>query len=211
MKIRTASGAASKFFRSQPSFATSFARGYERSRKATKGFSSPLILVASREVFGRRRIKNGFGLVELLVVIFIISLSLIYIFGIVSQLTRASGNSYLAYQANLINESNFETIRALRDSSWTDNIAPLINGSTYYTRNQDGIVSLAQTDPGIIYQNFQSSIIVGAVYRDGNGNIASSGTLDTDIKKFTSTTSWTFREQNKSAQAVYYLGNIIGN
>lgn len=155
--------------------------------------------------------KNGFGLVELLVVIFIISLSLVYIFGIVSQLTKASGNAHLAYQANLINESNFEIIRALRDSSWTTNIVPLVNESTYYTRVQSGVISLTQSDPGLIYQNFQSSIVVGAVYRDGNSNIASSGTLDADMKKFTSTTSWTFRGQNKSAQAVYYLGNIIGN
>ena len=157
------------------------------------------------------KIKNGFGLVELLVVISIISLSLVYIFGIVSQLTKASGNAYLSYQANLINESNFEIIRALRDSGWTANIAPLVNGSTYYTHVQNGVVSLAQTNPGLIYQNFQSSVFVEAVYRDGNDNIVSSGTLDDDIKKFTSTTSWTFRGQNKSAQAVYYLGNIIGN
>ncbi len=157
------------------------------------------------------KIKNGFGLVELLVVIFIISLSLVYIFGIVSQLTKASGNAHFSYQANLINESNFEIIRALRDSSWTTNIAPLISGATYYTNTQGGVVSLTQIDPGLIYQNFQSSIVVGMVYRDGSDNIASSGTLDTDMKKFTSATSWTFRGQNKSAQAVYYLGNIIGN
>ena len=157
------------------------------------------------------RVKNGFGLVELLIVIFIVSLSLVYVFGIVSQLTRASGNAYLAYQANLINESNFEVIRALRDSGWTTNIAPLSNDSTYYTNVQNGVVSLAQIDPGLIYQNFQTSVVVEAVYRDENDNIASSGTLDADIKKFTSTTLWTFRGQNKSAQAVYYLGNIIGN
>ena len=47
MKNRTASGAVSEFFRSQPSFAL----------RATEGFSSPFILAASREVFWRRRIK----------------------------------------------------------------------------------------------------------------------------------------------------------
>lgn len=158
-----------------------------------------------------RKTKNGFGLVEILIAIFIISASLIYIFSAIVQLTKASGGAYLSYQANLINESNLEIIKALRDSSWTDNIVPLTEGVPYYAQVQGGIASLTQNNPGLIYQNFQSSLVVGPVYRDGNGNIAPAGTLDVNIKKITSATSWNYRGENRSLQMISYLGNIFGN
>lgn len=155
--------------------------------------------------------KNGFGLVELIVIIAIIGIDLTYVLGASAYFIKVSGGIDLARQANLINESNIENLRALRDSSWTNSIAPLTNGGTYYTVVNNGIISTTTINPGVLYQNFNTSIQIDAVYRDANSNIAISGTLDPDIKKITSTTTWTYRGQNKSAQLITYLANLNGN
>ena len=149
---------------------------------------------------------SGFGLIEVVVVTAIASATLAAFLqaGILSlRLLRTEREMF---EATIITQEGMEAVRSVRDESWTNNIAPLTNGTVYYPTIVNSKWQLATVDPGLINYTYTRKIMFGQVLRNGTDDIAASGTLDTGTRKVTVTVSW----GSKQTQLVGYITNFQG-
>jgi prepilin-type N-terminal cleavage/methylation domain-containing protein len=135
--------------------------------------------------------NRGFGLVEVVVAISIISVSLMAL-AVAGQISsRVVTDSLFKTQALFLAEEGIEVVRAMRDESWSQNIAPLNfdAGIGYYLIPTTVLGSISwsvtTTDPGPIDDVFQRELYFSEVHRDGvTDDIAtSSGLLDNNTIK----------------------------
>ncbi len=97
-------------------------------------------------------------------------------------------------------------MRIIRDNNWT-NISSLTYDPDHYLRFDAGTWNINTTPNtnGI----FTRKVNVFRVYRDGNGDIAPSGTEDTQTKLITITVSWSDSGQTLSKTLSLYLMDIF--
>ena len=134
--------------------------------------------------------KKGFGLVEIVIVTAIVTLSLAGFLqaGIIAiRLLQAEKETL---EASLLAEEAVEAIRALRDESWANNIATLTTGVTYYPIIENGKWKFSTYDPGVINGKYRRTVVLNGVFRNASDQIASSGTSDSGTLKVTSTVTW---------------------
>lgn len=154
---------------------------------------------------------RGFGLVEIIIAVAIVSISLFALsnasnlaFTLIDESTRETRASFLL-------EEGVEAVRILRDSGWSANIAPLTSGTGYYPIFATNW-TLASTDPGPIDGIFTRTITLENVLRDGNDDIAPTGTPDLDTKKVTVSVSWNGpRGNTKTRSIATYITNLLEN
>ncbi|MEK7559664.1 MAG: hypothetical protein AAB521_05140 [Patescibacteria group bacterium] len=128
--------------------------------------------------------KNGQSLVELLLTIALVSILLPALLtglfatrgGRATQNQRQHATAYL-YEAK-------EAVRVVGANGWAN-----LSAGTYHPIPSGSSWSLASGEE-LLDNNYTRRIIIEDVYRDGNGNIAQSGTLDPSIKLITSSVSW---------------------
>ncbi|MDP2720820.1 MAG: hypothetical protein Q8O75_02670 [bacterium] len=164
------------------------------------------------KIHNLKKAEKGIGLVEILIVIAVIAVGflaiisfLIFSRGVTFQVARNTRATSLA-------EEDTEAIRAMRDESWSSNIATLTFGTTYYPVISGDKWTLTTTNPGLIDNLYTRTVVVENVGRDANGNIvASGGTNDPKTKKVTSTVSWTEDGRNKQVVLTTYIGDFLGN
>lgn len=133
--------------------------------------------------------NNGFGVAEIVVAVAVISLSVFGLLTVASvslKTLRANTNNI---QAAFLLEEGVEAVRVLRDSGWSANISPLGIGTNYYL-SFNGTTWQATTTNVFIDNFFERKFVVSNVNRDGNDDIAASGTLDLNTKKITVSVSW---------------------
>ncbi len=70
---------------------------------------------------------------------------------------------------------------------------------------------LSTTDPGPIDNLYTRIVIVEAVSRDANDDIAAGGTEDPSTKKVTATVSWQDAGRSKEVVLTTYITNFLGN
>jgi Tfp pilus assembly protein PilV len=151
--------------------------------------------------------SSGFGLIEVVIGAAIISISL---FGIVSlfgksiQISREIGKKV---QAGFLLEEGAEAVRIMRDSSWS-NISTLNNSTDYYLVFANGTWATSTVNT-FIDGKFERKFTLSDVYRDGNDDIAPSGTLDTGIKKVNISVSWFGKNATTTESVSLYLANIF--
>lgn len=155
------------------------------------------------------RSNLGFGLIEVLVAVSIITVAFLAIGQVSIVSLKATQERDARTQAINIAREGIEAVRMIRDAGWTDNISNLNFGSTYYLATSSGAWILTTTNPGIINNKFTRTILVNNVSRDSNDDIISAGgTNDTGTKKITSTVSW---GSGKSVKLVAYITNILND
>lgn len=159
--------------------------------------------------------SQGFGLIEVIVVTAIV-VTTFFAFaqsGILAlRLLREEKENL---EATLLAQEGLEAVRVMRDESWTNNINPLVNGTTYYPVIENGKWKLTTTDPGLINNKYSRTIISAQVFRDVQDKIAGAGTVDANTRKVTSRISW----GNANATSVEFtdgttdgdLGNFPSN
>lgn len=114
---------------------------------------------------------------------------------IILILTTAIGASWQSYikisrvsnernQAALILEEGAEIIQYLRDKSWSTNIAPLTNNTSYYLK-WDGSNFVTTTTYTKINNAFIRIIVFSSVLRNAQDDISGSGNIDTNTRKVT--------------------------
>ena len=152
--------------------------------------------------------KNiGVALIEILIGSAIMSIGILAI--------NTSYTEYLKYalanqknvEAAYLLEEGLEITTFFRDQSWAENIAKLSTTTTYYF----SFVSsnwATTTTPQYIDGQFLRSISVSDVRRDGNDDIALSGTYDPNIKKITATVSYWQGHSTTTKTMSTYLTNI---
>lgn len=152
--------------------------------------------------------NGGFGLVEITIAVFIISVTLLSVYQLaIFALQKIQENENDAKALFLAKES-VEAVRVLKDKSWTNNIANLSFGGDYHpiiSSNSWSLTSGAET-----IDVFTRKVVIDNVSRDpATKDIEQSysGTSDVNTKKVTATVSWS----GKSIFLTAYVTNILGN
>ena len=156
---------------------------------------------------------NGFGLIEVIVAVTIISLTVLALIATVRLAFRTVSDSSIQIQAGFLAEEAIEVIKILRNESWATNISPKTVGTLYYPvfSTVTRAWTLTSTDPGPIDNVFSRTIVFGDTYRNTNQDITDSTTpgavIDLETKFVTARISW----ESGSLKIDTYITNLFDN
>jgi type II secretory pathway pseudopilin PulG len=154
--------------------------------------------------------KKGFGLLEIVVAVGIISISIYAVFGLFTFAIKSVDENLEKAKAVFLLEEGVEAVRVLRDSSWQNNIASLTAGEDYYLEFTGA--TWQATSSNVYIQNaFERKFVLEDVYRDGNDDIAETGTLDPDTRKLTVSVSFLGSKGTTTRSVITYLTNLFSN
>lgn len=147
----------------------------------------------------------GFGLIEVIIVTAIITVSLFGFLQAGISAVRLLRNEKENLELTLLAGEALEAVRAIRDESWTNNIAPLTASTQYYPMVENGKWKLATAPPALINGKYNRYIYINDVYRDLQDKITSNGiTLDADTQKITAVAT----SSAKTVTLVSYIANF---
>ena len=151
--------------------------------------------------------NKGISIVEVVVSSAIIAVSVV---GIVTALQAfllmSLGNSEKT-QAVLMLEETSEVVQYIRDKEWTANINYLDDETDYYIVWNGLDYSLTDT-PQVEKGKFTRKLVFEEVYRDGNDDIAESGTLDEGTRKVIVNIGWTNSDGNQTVSSEFLIHNV---
>ena len=154
--------------------------------------------------------QSGFGIVEILVASVIISLVIVGLHATTAQALRLVQQSTKRTQAMFLAEETIEVLRSQRDSSWASSIGTLSSGTDYFLEFNGSVWSITTTN--IFIDNlFERKFLLEAVYRDGNDDIAGSGTLDPSTKKIIVSVSWSAQTGTTTQSISTYITDLFEN
>ncbi len=149
----------------------------------------------------------GIGAVEIVIGSAIISLVLLSVGTAMNSSIKASRAVAKKTQANFLVQEGIEALRIFRDNDW-QNISDLSDGSNYYFVWSAGTWATT-TSNTFVDGTFERKFTVLNAYRDGNDDIAQSGTLDPNTKKVTVSVSWREGLSTTTESISAYLINIF--
>lgn len=150
--------------------------------------------------------RGGFGLIEIVVGISVLSVSLVGIGAVAQRSLALSRQSLQETQANFLLEEGSEVMRLFRDQGFA-NISGLSTTTTYYLNYSAGKWGTT-TSSVVVDGTFTRTIRTEDVYRDGSDDIASSGTLDPGTKKITVALSWPNGFSASTKRVQFYLTDL---
>lgn len=154
------------------------------------------------------RAASGFGIIEILVAVAVISIALFSIQQVSFLYLKQNIENKKFLKASYLAEEALEAARSVRDQGWTANIAPLTSGAQYYPVISSNKWTLSATNPGTIENIYTRQVKIENASRDTNDNIVTSGgTNDPNTKKATATVLW----NGKSITLTTYITNIYNN
>ena len=148
----------------------------------------------------------GLGVIEIVVVIAVI----ITVFAGILQLSalesRVQTQAREESKAYLFARETMEATRFVRDENWTT-FSALTLETSYYPVIAGSSWTLSLSSPGEI-DGFTRRVVLHEVFRDGNDDIATSGTSDADTRLVEVIVEWTSRGSSaKSVTLEAYLTN----
>ncbi|HEY4483037.1 MAG TPA: prepilin-type N-terminal cleavage/methylation domain-containing protein [Candidatus Paceibacterota bacterium] len=158
--------------------------------------------------------KRGFGLIEILVGLSILSLSFFSLLLVGRNVSRLSASTTRSLQADFLLEEGLEALRSIRDRGWTANIANLSLSSTSYYLDFSTTSSrwTSTTTAGVIDETFWRTFVVSSVSRDASDDITlSGGTVDPNTKKFTVILAWKGVSATTTSSISTYLTNYFND
>lgn len=153
--------------------------------------------------------KNGFGLIEVVIGIAIISISLFVIMSAARGAIDLNRRTISDIKSKFILDEGSEVLRFMRDNAW-NNIGGLSTSTTYYLATTTS-GWIATTTPRMIDDTFLRSFKVGDVFRGAGDKISESGTYDSGTKKITISVAFKDRFSTTTKQTVLYLSDIFSN
>lgn len=150
------------------------------------------------------------GVLEIIIGCAIIVIGILSIIGTYSTYVKYALNHDKKVQATYLLQGGIEAVNLLRDTSWTNYIAPLSATTSLFWNGTSWRVS-STTNEYIDNYTFVRNIKADTVYRDGNGQIASSGTADSSTKLITVMVSYSQNNSTTTETLSKYLVNIYGN
>jgi Tfp pilus assembly protein PilV len=153
--------------------------------------------------------SKGVGILEVVIGVAVLSVSMMGLLYTYRLHLKAAFANIETIKAAFLLEEGVEAVRVMRDISWSSGISPLAASTTYYLAF-DGSVWKSTTTPQYI-DGYLRSFAVYNVYRDGNDDIATSGTLDSYTKKVTVFLAWPSGTATATEQLSTYLTNIHGS
>ena len=149
--------------------------------------------------------RQGFGLIEILIAIFIVSLAFgsIALTNIVSLRLVSRQENQL--QAAFLAQETLEAVRAVKEESWAI-IEGLNAGQPYHPVPSGVPLKWILAPGGETLTGFTRQVTAGSVSRDNNDDIIEAGgTVDPGTKKITAAVSWTFEGKNYETLLTDYL------
>lgn len=155
--------------------------------------------------------NKGFSLLEVVVGISIIFLALFSLAVISRGILIARQEASLALQADFLLEDGAEAIRFVRDQGWTAKINSLTgtNHLSFVIGQSTSTWQINATPEKIGI--FERSFNISSVKRDGNDDIASTGSDDPHTKKFDVTVVWPGKFGTSSRTVSFYLTNYFND
>ena len=156
--------------------------------------------------------KNlGLTLVEVLVATAIIMGFLTTLVTVHNAYLNSSFSNLASVKATYLGEEGIESIKGLRDASWTNNIATLTNGVPYYLYFTGGAWTTTTT-PIVIDSQFTRKIVLSAVNRDASSDITTTGgSLDSNTREVVVTVSWLDHSATSTRVIDTYITNYFTN
>ncbi len=156
-------------------------------------------------------LQKGITLVEVLVATAIILSFLIALISVHNTYLRSSFSNLDQIKATYLAEEGIEAIKGLRDTSWTTNIAPLVNDTSYYLVFA-GSQWATSTVPTLIDSKYTRKVVLSAVNRDTSSDITTSGgSLDSNTRKVNVTVSWSTGSATSTRSIDTYITNLFSN
>lgn len=156
--------------------------------------------------------ERGFGLVEVVVAVTIVTLLIVGFGEVIQTSLRLVQEERARFEATLILDEGVEGMRALRDASWSRNIASLTTGIPHYLTATTtwGIWTASQS---YIAGRYERTIQLDSVNRESGTDriVETGGYVDAGTKKLTITVSWRLRSATTSVSSVTYLTNFLQN
>lgn len=153
--------------------------------------------------------RQGFSVVELLVVAGIAGLVLVGIGQLVLLASKPISMGIRESEAIFLAAEGLEAVRALRNESWTDTIAPLTTAAAYYPLIANNRWTLTQQDPGLLQGMYSRTIIMREAYRNDADDLSDSGTVDPNTRRVEATVSWNEHGSEKSVVLETYITNFL--
>lgn len=155
--------------------------------------------------------KRGFGLIEILAGVGLLSITLLSMITYYLKVLEVSHETTSHIQSSFLLEEGIEGMKILRDTSWSAKIAPLSTTTTYYLY-WTGTTWQTTTTPQVVENLFARSVTISDVTRDGSQNIASTGTYDPGTKKIVVAVSRPIRGDRYATDTVEtYITNLFSN
>ncbi len=131
----------------------------------------------------------GITLIEIIVALAVVLTACVGLLRLASFQTKATTLASQETRAYFLADEALEATRIVRDGGWSS-VTSLLNGTRYYPVVQSGTWTLSNSNPGAI-NGYTRFITLYQVFRDANGNIASSGTADANTRRVQAQIQWT--------------------
>ncbi len=166
-----------------------------------------MIIYPFQKLFVRNQNRNGFGIVEILIIAAIISISLVAIAGVGNFSLKTSSQIKKDVIATNLASEILEATRAIKEGSWATLAAYTIGTAYHPTKTGNPLIwSLAPGSENL--NGFSRQILIESVYRDANDDIVSGGgVLDPNTRKITAIVSWSYQDKNYQTAVSSYLTN----
>ncbi|TAK57473.1 type II secretion system protein [Patescibacteria group bacterium] len=162
----------------------------------------------------KRDSTKGFGMIEVVVAIAIISIAFTALFDVYGSYLGVQFANTRIVKASFLLEEGLEVVRLLRDTSWSSNIGNTTVGTTYYLY-WTGSAWQATTTAQTVDTLYTRTLVFSNAYRDSNDRIVSSGgTLDPNTRGYMVTVTWptnTSTSATTSKQISSYITNMFTN
>lgn len=155
------------------------------------------------------KIDGGFGLIEIVIAAAVIATALYAVMTVARTSLELNRRVLFSTRAGFLLEEGSEGIRMLRDANWA-NLSGLTVGTSYYLVFSDHAWQ-STTSPSVIDGIFTRTFKLGNVYRDGNDDIAQSGTLDPSTKQITENVSWWNGNATSTRELFFYLTDLFSD
>lgn len=161
----------------------------------------------------RKTNAAGFGLIEIVVAVSIISATLYALIVTTRVAFKIVSRNSARIQAEFLAEEAIEAVRSLRDTSWSENISTRTSEFLYYPKFSTVTNSwtLESSSPGLIDNTFNQIIIVSDVYRDATADITAPTTpgasLDSGTKLVRARITW----NDELLEIPTYITNMFDN
>ena len=154
--------------------------------------------------------KRGFGLLEIVIGLAVITLFLFGVLAVARLSARLSEENANNIKAAFLLEEGTEALKILRDAGWQQNIAALAISGDYYFSFDNG--QWQATSSNVFIDGlFERKLRLENVYRDSQARIADSGELDSNTKKAALSVGWRSRGATTTKTISTYLTNLFNN
>lgn len=154
--------------------------------------------------------KKGFGLLEIVIGLAVITIFLFGVLAVTRLSSRLSQENTNNIKGAFFLEEGTEAVKILRDAGWQQNIVSLTVARDYYFSFDNGQWRTTSSDI-FIDSIFERKFRLDNVYRDSQSRIADSGTLDPNTKKISLSVSWRSRGATTTKTISTYLTNLFNN